>query len=526
MPELTLPAKAAPKTLFENLIYRHKEHEKSEHWDLLWAMVSGGEAMTDDYKRKLLCNPDNRPEPIIRERLKLATYQNKLGPILNRTLSQLFEHDYVISGSTDPFWEEFSRQGALLSTDDDARCSMKGFLHQAMLQAFTEQKAIAQVDTRLATGASNRAAQRVMGEDRPYVLLHRRRSLWDWVSDDKGFVYTKLHHLRVIRKGWNTPPVYQHEFTIFQREDSGRITASRYLVRKTQQDPANPLLDVTKAAQKDVTVVADRNGNNEEIVDLEIFNYPKGTFEFPIVTLTLPPALWLADQLYDLQREHYNYRAGINWKLQTNNFSMPVILSDDDDPMAKQKTGDGYYWHFPANTQITSFNSSTAGISQAMSCLQANSQDFYETLQQIAIAAQSSPSALSRSQGSREMDARPEVLLLQTFGQYVTEFLAQIYKVAAIVRGEAVDWKIEGFRDFLDGGTVEAITEQQGIKSLRIPSQAFNQAATERFVERYGRANHFPAEVLTQSKSEIAQAPLADLIDPAPPTGQPEPESA
>ncbi|MFM6725526.1 MAG: hypothetical protein ACKPJF_13955 [Dolichospermum sp.] len=80
--------------------------------------------MTDTMKRKLLPNPDGRPEGVINERLKLATYFNKLSPILSIFNSELFKNPAIPTGSAVPFWsDEFFKIGAILDGEDDGRAS-------------------------------------------------------------------------------------------------------------------------------------------------------------------------------------------------------------------------------------------------------------------------------------------------------------------------------------------------------------------------------------------------------------------
>ncbi|MFM6041944.1 MAG: hypothetical protein ACKPCC_04930, partial [Dolichospermum sp.] len=80
----------------EALKRRHPEHiQFCEYWELLSAVVEGGDSMTDNMKRKLLPNPDGRPEGVMKERVKLATYCNKISPILSRFNSELFKNPAI-----------------------------------------------------------------------------------------------------------------------------------------------------------------------------------------------------------------------------------------------------------------------------------------------------------------------------------------------------------------------------------------------------------------------------------------------
>jgi hypothetical protein len=215
----------------EALKRRHPEHiQFCEYWELLTAVVEGGDSITDVMKRKLLPNPDGRPEEIMKERVKLATYCNKISPILSRFNSELFKNPAVPTGSNDPFWsDDFFKNGALLEGDDDGRASFNTFLMNSMFMALTTGKAIAQIDTKSAVGAVSLAQQKESGELNPYVILHPRTALWDWKSGRDGFSFCKLHQFQLVQQTWDSAPVPQHIFTIFYRRD-GAVFTSKYIV--------------------------------------------------------------------------------------------------------------------------------------------------------------------------------------------------------------------------------------------------------------------------------------------------------
>ena len=326
----------------ESLKYRHPEHiEFADYWELLTAVVEGGDAMTDEMKRRLLPNPDGRPEAVMKERTKLATYCNKVAPILSRFNSELFKNPATPTGSDDAFWgDDFFKNGALLSGDDDGRASFNTYLMNAMMMALTTGKAIAQIDTKAAVGAVSLAQQKESGELNPYLILHPRTALWDWDSGRDGFDFVKLHQFQLVRSRWDSLPVPQHTFTIYYRGEGGVIFTSKYVVRKIQKDnipiPSQPFIKT--ATGKDAII-------ETLIEDQPIFNV-RGKFEFPIVTLTLPKALWMSSQLFDCQKSYFNQTAALEYALYTNNYSMPIISGvddEDDNPLQSRKMGDGYY---------------------------------------------------------------------------------------------------------------------------------------------------------------------------------------
>jgi hypothetical protein len=485
----------------EALKRRHPEHiQFCEYWELLTAVVEGGDSMTDVMKRKLLPNPDGRPEEVMKERVKLATYCNKISPILSRFNSELFKNPAVPTGSNDPFWsDEFLKNGALLEGDDDGRASFNTFLMNSMFMALTTGKAIAQIDTKSAVGAVSLAQQKESGELNPYVILHPRTALWDWKSGRDGFSFCKLHQFQLVQQTWDSAPVPQHIFTIFYRRD-GAVFTSKYIVRLIPKDnkpvPPNPFINT--ATDKEISI--------ETVIENQpIFNV-RGKFEFPIVTLTLPKSLWMAAQLFDCQKSYFNQTAAMEYALYTNNYAMPVILGVDDegdDPLMNRKMGDGYYLTLKTGQAITSFERSGANIQTAIGYRAEIKRDIYDVLQQIAMSASDGAAIIARSGVSKAEDRRPEEILLERYGQCVKEFVLQVLKPAAIAHGEIVDWEITGYDEFLGFSLTELLEDMALIDTANIPSPIFKKEVQKHFVKRAARSYDLDPQAVQSVLAEI-----------------------
>jgi hypothetical protein len=516
----------------EALRYRHSEHRQhSQHWQLLEAMVAGGSQMTLDKKKQILPNPDGRPATVVEERAKLATYTNKISPILTRFNSQLFEQPPTFRGSKHPFWnEKFFSNGALLDGDDDARASFLTFLGESMFKALVCGKAIAQVDTRIASGsAQSLVDQASNGEIEPYVLLHPRSALWDWDSGSKGFQFVKLHQFRCVRGKWDEPPIGEHEFTIYQREDEGVIRASRYTIRKRLKEQEKPPtteaeFDLDKLEEKNVEIQPVLMPGGQPLENVPIFNY-SGVFEFPIVTLTVPPQLWIADQLFECQKSYFSQTGALEYALYSNNYSMPVVTGvddPDDDPLQTQKMGEGYYLTLKTGQSITSFERSGGSIQTAISYRSEIKRDIYDQLQQIAMSAADGAAIVARSGQSKREDRRPEQILLETYGQRVKEYGVQILRAASIAHAEDVRWECDGLDDFLGEGILEEIADVQGLQTVPIPSPTFKRETAKFLVKRVGRNYGFASDKVTQSLEEIDKAPDEKFEPVAQPIPEPE----
>ena len=485
--------------MLEALKRKHPEYN-SEYWELLSAISEGADCMTDAIKRKLMINPDMRPEVVIKDRIKLANYNNKLAPILNRFNSELFKNPGVPVGSSDPFWSEnFFKYGGLLDGDDDGRCSLNTFLSSAMMSALICGKAIAQIDTKLSSNAISLADQKASGELNPYIILHPRSALWDWKTGRNGFDFCKLHQFQLIQETWDSPRIPQHIFTIYYRQNE-KILTSKYVVKRIPKDnkplPLVPFIEAVET--KDIII--------EPVIENQLIFNVRGKFEFPIATLTLPKSLWMAAQLFDCQKSYFNQTAALEYALYTNNYSMPVITGVDDesdDPVQNRAMGDGYYLTLKTGQQITNFERSGENIKTAIQYRNEIKRDIYDVLQQIAMSASDGAGIVARSGVSKAEDRRPEQILLEKYGQIIKEFILQILKPAAIAHGEIVDWSITGYDDFLGFDLNQLLQDMQAIEAIDIPSPTFKKEVQKHFIKRAGRVYDLDPMAISLSMDEI-----------------------
>jgi|SRR6478672_3547624 len=496
----------------KQLTYCHPEHQQNnERWKLLDALVSGGHKVTDDIKRQLLVNPDNRPGSVMAERVKLARYYNKIGPILNRFLSQLFAAPIQYEGSKDKWWQEqFFPNGALLDGDDDGRSSLTAFLRSATLAALTTGKAIAQIDTAIADGILTKADQKRKRVDEPYVLLVPRTDLWDWASDRDGFKFAKIHRFRMGRDSWDADAAGEHDFTIYQRKPNGAIAASRYVVKaiKPETDISN-IIHLTEENTKIETIL-----ENKEIFSRD------GEYAFPIATLTLPDNLCIANQLFDPQVSHFNQTAALEWGLVNSNYAMACITTEDPDEFFDQnkRFGEGFYLALKPGESVSWLERPGGAFDTSIGYRGKIEEDIDRTVQQIALSA---ADAVTTQSGEAIRQARkPEQILLSTYGSLVKEFDLNILKAAAIARGEKVNWRIQGFEDFEEVNLSGASQEFQTVTAAQIPSETFTKSLQKSFAREVGKQKEFDSADMKKILDEIEAAkaeaePPAEGEDPA-----------
>jgi hypothetical protein len=468
-------------------------------------MLCGGSKLTPEIKSQLLCNPDGRPKAVHEQRVTVARYFNKMGPIAHRFLSQLFASQLQFEGGTNPFWKDkFFPEGSLLpEADDDGRCSFNTLLRSATLQSFGQGKAIVQIDTAQNT-TSSRREQRHRREDEPYCLLLNRGDLWDWKTDRLGFKFAKVHRFTWERDTWSSMPVARHDFTIYQRQPDGAIAVYRYAIRREDKDG--------KAFEKGTPIDLIREADNlkpEVVNGLEgrpIFSH-KGEYKFPIVTMAMPSALHLADQLYDPQVEHFNQSAALGYGLLTGNYAMLQIKSDDlkDFRDRNSRYGDGYFIHLQDDESAQWLERGGGTFNISKDYRGTIEEEINKAVQQIALAAAEATGAASGE--TIRQARRPEEILLSLYGSMVREFAKQILDVASIAHAETPNWKVSGMDNFQNVDLTLTGQEYMGITQAGISSPTFKKETAKSFARAVAQQKAFEPDKIGQIIKEIDEAP-------------------
>jgi hypothetical protein len=335
--------------------------------------------------------------------------------------------------------------------------------------------------------------------------------LWDWENDNRGFNFTKIHQYRVVRDGWDSPPVPEHIFTIFFR-DGDRVFTSKYRVRKKEITKAiapYPFIDTISEREALIYV---------ELENQEIFNVG-GVFQFPICTLTLPTSLFMGAQLFEAQTSYFRQTAAIDYSLYTGNYSMPIVVGvedDDDDPLAGKQLGSGYYLTLRQGQDVRWLERGGGTVQTAIAYRSELKRDIYDVLQQIAMSAADGAAIIARSGQSKKEDRRPEEILLLKYGELVKEFQKNILDCASIARGEIVNWQTTGFDDFESEGLMEAIADYQGAIGAGIKSPTFIREVQKYFINACSRTMNLNPDKVKKAIDEI-NALADDELQPKPP---------
>jgi hypothetical protein len=419
--------------------------------------------------------------------------------------SQITAKEPVYLGSEDPFWDEvFFKEGGITAKKDSPRCSFQTFLQDGILQALTHGQAIAVVDVPDVGEVQSLAQQRSLGGDQPYVQLRPIKDLWESEVDENGFRFAKLHSATMVRDSWLSEATLQHRFLIYER-DGGMIYVSRYqatvLLREGQQLTPEDYIKVPDTAE--ISVIKERepifyiNAGNSNIV------------RFPVVTMTLPEPLRLADQLFDTQVSFFNQTAAVEWAILSTNYAQ-LIFQDvlDEDELAERingRAGNGYFWALPEGVKATWLERDGAGIDRGREYRKELKAEMLEIVQQVAANATLYQRTHASGESKKE-DRRALDILLEVYGHRLRQFASEILNVAAIAHGENVTWTVNGF-DHYDGDTLQDDLQQLVSVTGVVDSPTLRREGQKAIAARAVHELGLPEEIRQQISDEIAKSP-------------------
>lgn len=481
----------------EQLIYRHPHHKKNlRHWQILDAMVKGGSAMSTDIKREILANPDRAVKETYDERVKLANFDSVMGVIVMKLASQVLMDQASYEGLKGQEWTKFFASCGLASDPINQtvdQLSFHGVLSRSLIEGLTTGRAIAQI-----------------GEEdgQPIVTFRPQSALWDWQKNGKEFDVAKIYDYEETRDSWVGEPIPTHRFTFFWR-DRDRIYASVYCVkpRDVKKNPQFTIADLENAQDKDVII-------ETEVEELEVFSTTRGVSRFPVVNLSLPSQLVIADCLYDLQKSYFNHVLGGEWAMLQTNFAQ-LVFTGVEDPHTegnanKAKTklnGDGHYWECGPGQDVKWLIRSPDGIQLTVDYQKELRSRMLEMIHTVAESA-SNYAAKYQSGESKREQRRPLDVLFEVFGQCIRDYAKQILDVASIVTNSDQEWVVKGFTDYHTDGLMEWLEDYLKLDEAGIDSPTLKREAQKAIASKAVEQLNIDPSVLAAIEEELSTDPF------------------
>jgi hypothetical protein len=440
----------------QQLTQAHATHKaKSARWDLLTRLIEGGDSITLNDKQNLLKHPDNRPDSLKQKRAEVAHFSALLGGLVIKLQSQVMRspgvYEPFLSGtqqvSDDPIWGQFI-QRATYGGESLHEC-----LSLALQHGLSTGMGYLQVDTIPTPQARNRAEQREMGGDRPFVIVRPRSAVLDWDVDQWGYKFAKIHTTELVRDGWDSTPTHVHRYQIYRRTPDGRITSQEW-----RTIPKEAGSQTSEPGENDhVEAISEE----QDIFHIITPNGPR--FHFPLIPLKVAPSLAVGPQLFEVYSQFFTQTAAINYATLVSLWRQLIFENATDDAQITKAigmgAGDGFWWALPPGVKALWLETDTAGLEFALKYRDTLKAEMYDQISQIAISAAASYQGISRSGESKKEDRRAADILLETYGNAVRTAAQGVLDCAAIARGELIDWAIQGFNKYDSDGLLDDIAE-------------------------------------------------------------------
>jgi len=419
----------------------------ADTWADYWALYSGGETWQKRAKRFLHPNPQEADDQYY-QRLKAAHYRSYLGPIVDFFVSFLFTSQLVVRAQVDEKTVDVDEYYSRLKEDCDGQgTDLVDLLKTRLTRALVDGASYVLVDFPSDGGLrpASVADWRDRGLDGAKLRSIDRSAMLDWEADENGellwaIVYEctsprrtpldtrdgKLHRWRVYdRQNLETYELYQEKGAFLDEEQSVQLVDSR----------------------------------------------PHGLQTVPIVRLSPPGGMWIADRVASAQKEHCILSNAHTWLIRRTCYAMPVFkIKDKSSP---PKMGAGYYMMIGADEDFTWSAPDSSPFDSIRQEVASQKDEIFRTVHQMAQGVDNSAAAVGRSGESKQADAASTRVMLEALGSCVREAVGRVYSMLSAGRGEEYHWSIEGLGGYQVEDVDALLTAIGQVVLLDIPSPTF-----------------------------------------------------
>jgi hypothetical protein len=225
----------------------------------------------------------------------------------------------------------------------------------------------------------------------------------------------------------------------------------------------------------------------------------------PVLRLTLPDALWLADRVYLHALAHLNLQNAYYWGLTMGCLPVPVIVGEYSEPPTISETA---YIHLPEPGSRFEY-AEPSGRTYEVSAreIQAIREEMYRQLYLQAQGRSSAATPSAQSGYSKELDMAPARDVLRAFGDILRTYMRRVIEDAALARGETVSVDIHGF-EFGEGDDPKQLAAAEAALNLGIPSARLERELWKR-IARYLLRDATPGAI-AEVEAEIDRAPTRE----------------
>lgn len=499
-------------------------------WDELRLLYFGGYAMQSKAAEFLFRMEEEKTEKAHEQRVKLASYINYFGPIVDWYVSALFERRVSVSPANQETFKALREEDQNIYRDFFNDADLKGqaldtVLRQTVTNALVYKKGIVGIDFPVADVAPRSLAEEyALGTSRPYIYDIDPRTMIDWevdrsVSVEKRFNVDDEREGRVVYRRCTYKWVMLHwcESTREDITDDRSTTVHVFKYWSIVNGRAVWRLFKSDPVSSDAHI-------GEADLDMDVAEVDSGISPFsqiPIVAMEVPPNLWLGNLIGPLNLEHYRRRSAIvanqsKALFEALAFFLGPEIGAVHGPMpaaraANPARADDAVSRMKADGQIVlGKDDSVKSVGLSGKASQAASEDLDKLVQEIySIVSRSgasmfaSATAIGRSGASKERDYDSTAIFLRAIGLVATDAVESFMSMISAARGDDVLWQVHGLDSFRLDNASATLEDYLSLKTADIPSPTLLGEVAKQ-VARTMLPNA-PPEVMSQIDDEIRE---------------------
>lgn len=371
-------------------------------------MYAGGEEW-----RALLTTwlPQSQVEPadLYSERLARALYSEPQYPVVvNLTLGALFAEPPMVDGLDPALWERLSKNA------DGALTSFADFMRAALRDAINSRDAFVWVDVRPQDAEESRATESQRLSETLALRSIDPRCVQNW-TEQGG----RLTGILIAEQVEEVADVVEPAVCVWRwtAVDAERVRRWEWRAKPTQAQPV------------------------DEDLLTELPEILHGYGRMPVVRLRLAQDHWLGARLHDPAIALMRAENERDWALYRANNELLCIASKI--PVDTPKTGAGYWMQLArdadgADTAEYVGPSGTA-LAECAKRVEDARTSLFRVAQHLQLAADPSAASARQSADSKAKDWEVTAILLESYGDAILDFIAEVCQLVAEISGSDPD---------------------------------------------------------------------------------------
>jgi hypothetical protein len=387
------------------------------------------------------------------QRKQQAPYLNYTGPILDKFAAMLLASPPNAQIATDSgeqkdpeeFWLDWRKDVDGNGTD------LTQFMREQFTDAMMKRRAIWTL--RLPDDEGEPATNKAEWQKRELgnVILEEleTQDCIDWRCDKKGQLLWLIHHTTEMPREL---PTDDRDSVVETWKIYTREVVDTYRIKYDQNKPPK---------------------DTDEIPQVDTWAHGLG--ECPLIVLTMPEGLWVADRVYEAQLEHFRIAAALSWSFKATCYALALFHLIDSTKAPQMGAGLGVF--LDAEDRVDWLAPPTAHLAAMQGEKVALKDEIYRVVHQMADSSSNNAGTIGRSGVSKQADLFSTRTILESFSQLVRSAIERTYTMAARLRGTDTDvnWTITGLDQFEDLDLKELIESITGAETIGMPSVKYQE---------------------------------------------------